>query len=427
VTRVRRTALAVLAAGVSIALLASCSSSGGGGKGGGKTDVGKAPDKTTNNAVNDMATTPRSGITPGGKMTWVLSQAIPNFNYWDVNGTLQDTIQVLNAIEPNPYHFDAAGTPSVNTDYFTSIVKTSDSPQTIEYKINPKAKWSDGSAITWADFASLWKACNGTNTKFETSGSQGWDQISGVTRGTDDQDVIVKYKNPYTDWQSLFQPLMPKSLTSTPKAFNSAWIGQPLLTAGPFKWGSQDKTAKTYTIVRDPAWWGDKSELDSITFAAYNDPSAAVQALGSREVDYDDISTGDVVGNVAAVKGYSGIAVRQAAGNNYRQFTLNTKDPLLSDIKVRQALVLGINRAQITTALIGKLGGNPTPLQNHFFMKNQTAYADTCGDYCTYDPAKAKSLLQSDGWTMKGSYFQKAGKELDVTITIPADTPNAKS
>jgi peptide/nickel transport system substrate-binding protein len=412
----------------SAAMLAAC---GGSSNGGGNNNTGsnavKAPDKTTNNAVNGMATTARSKIKPGGTMTWGLSQTIPNFNYYELDGTLLDTINILNALLPRPFHFSASGVPSVNTDYFTSITKTSDSPLTISYKINPKAKWSDGTPITWEDFASLWKPTNGTNNKFNLSGTQGWEQISSVTRGADDQEAVVKFSKPYTDWQSLFDPLVPKSLTATPDAFNKSWIAKPAVTAGPFKWGSTNKTAHSYTIVRDPNWWGDKAELDSITFVAYNDPSAAVQAVGSKDLDYDDITFGDEVANVQAAKQYQGVDIRQAGSNIYRQFILNTKDPILSDVKVRQAIVLGIDRKQMTTALIGKLGGNPTPLQNHFFMKNQAPYKETCGQYCTYDAAKAKSLLESDGWTLKGGYYQKNGKQLAISITIPSQTPNSKA
>jgi peptide/nickel transport system substrate-binding protein len=412
----------------SAAMLAAC---GGSSNGGGNNNTGsnavKAPDKTTNNAVNGMATTARSKIKPGGTMTWGLSQTIPNFNYYELDGTLLDTINILNALLPRPFHFSASGVPSVNTDYFTSITKTSDSPLTISYKINPKAKWSDGTPITWEDFASLWKATNGSNNKFNLSGTQGWEQISSVTRGADDQEAVVKFSKPYTDWQSLFDPLVPKSLTATPDAFNKSWIAKPAVTAGPFKWGSTNKTAHSYTIVRDPNWWGDKAELDSITFVAYNDPSAAVQAVGSKDLDFDDITFGDEVANVQAAKQYQGVDIRQAGSNIYRQFILNTKDPILSDVKVRQAIVLGIDRKQMTTALIGKLGGNPTPLQNHFFMKNQAPYKETCGQYCTYDAAKAKSLLESDGWTLKGGYYQKNGKQLAISITIPSQTPNSKA
>ena len=428
-SRVRRTILASVAAVASATMLAACGSSGGGkndNNGTGSNAV-KAPTKQTNNNVNGMATTARSAIKPGGTMTWALSQVIPNFNYYEVDGTLLDNSNMMNAMLPRPFHFTASGVPSVNTDYYTSITKTSSNPQTIEYKINPKAKWSDGTPITWEDLKDLWLATNGKNKKFNISGSQGWENIASITRGADDQDAIVKYATPYTDWQSLFDPLVPKSLTATPNSFNKGWVAKPLVTAGPFKWGSTNKTAKSYTIVRDPNWWGDKAELDSITFVAYNDPSAAIQAVGSGDLDYDDITFGDEVGNVQAAKGYQGVQIRQAGSNIYRQFTLNTKDPILSDEKVRQAVVLGIDRKAITTALIGKLGGSPTPLQNHFFMKNQAPYEETCGDYCTYNAAKAKSLLESDGWTMKNGYYEKNGKQLSIAITIPSQTPNSKS
>ena len=428
-SRVRRTILASVAAVASATMLAACGSSGGGNSGNNGTgsNAVKAPSKQTNNNVNGMATTPRSAIKPGGTMTWALSSTIPNFNYYELDGTGLDNINILNALLPRPYHYSASGVPSVNTDYFSSITKTSDNPQTIEYKINPKAKWSDGTPITWEDMKDLWQSTNGKNAKYTISGSQGWENIASVTRGANDQDAIVKYATPYTDWQSLFDPLVPKSLTSTPQTFNKGWIAKPAVTAGPFKWGSTNKTAKSYTIVRDPNWWGDKAELDSITFVAYNDPAAAIQAVGSGDLDYDDITFGDEVANVQAAKSYSGVQIRQAGSNIYRQFTLNTKDPILSDEKVRQAIILGINRKAITTALIGKLGGNPTPLNNHFFMKNQAPYTETCGEFCNYDAAKAKSLLEGDGWTMKNGYYEKNGKQLAISITIPSQTPNSKS
>jgi peptide/nickel transport system substrate-binding protein len=426
VIRVRKPLTAIALSGISLALVAACSSSGGGG-GGGKNSVSTGvPNKNTNNNVNGMAAAPRSALKTGGHITWAISETIPNFNYYELDGTLLDNANIINALLPRPFHFSASGVPSVNTDYYTSITKTSDSPLTIDYKINPKAKWSDGTPVSWEDLASLWKATNGKNSAYKISGSQGWENIESVTEGSNAQEAIVKFSQHYTDWQSLFDPLVPKSVTDTAAHFNTAWTDHPLVTAGPFKWGSQNKTAKTYTIIRDPNWWGDKALLDSITFAVYEDPSAAVQAVGSHQLDYDDITFGDEVGNVTAAKAYSGVQVRQAGSNIYRQFTLNTKDAILSDQTVRQAVVLGIDRAKMTTALIGKLGGNPTPLQNHFFMKNQAPYKATCGEFCNYDANKAKQLLQGDGWTMQNGYFTKGGKQLSLAITIPANTPNAK-
>ncbi|WP_406165756.1 hypothetical protein [Streptomyces sp. NBC_00996] len=43
----------------------------------------------------------------------------------------------------------------------TSATQTSTSPQTLVYKINPKASWNDGTAITADDFVYHWRTDNG--------------------------------------------------------------------------------------------------------------------------------------------------------------------------------------------------------------------------------------------------------------------------
>lgn len=425
----KRWIFAATAAGAALLMVAGCSGGSGtsSSKSGSSTSSAAAapPTASTGSATNAMATTARAGVKDGGKLEWGISQTIPNWNYNEVDGTLIDTYNMLQALMPEPFHFDAAAKPTVDTDYFTSITKTSDNPLTIHYKINPKAKWSDGTALSWLDFKSLAAALTGKAPGYKISSSTGYDQIKSVTEGANAQEAVVTFATPFGDWQSLFSPLYPKSLNSTAKAFNSAWASTPLVTAGPFKFASQDKTAQSYTLVRDPKWWGAPAKLDSITFKAYSDPATAVQAIGSKQLDYYDISGGTAYQNILAVRKFPNATIRQAAGNNYRQFTLNTKDATLSDPKVRQAVALGIDRNRITKLLIGNLGGNPTSLDNHIFMKNQVGYKATCGDLCTYDPAKAQAILKADGYTMSGGYFQKGGKTLTLAITIPSDTPNA--
>lgn len=405
------------------ALVAGCSSGGSKSKSNGSGPA--QPPKASGNAQNQINVKPRSDLKQGGTFTWGISQVIPNFNQLEVDGSLLDTQDVEYGMLPIAYHFNAAGTASVDTDYFTAITMKSADPLTIEYKINPKAKWSDGSQLSVEDMAGTATASSGKAKGYNIAASQGYDQIKSVTAGANDQDAIVTFSTPYGDWRSLFAPILPKSLTATAAAFNTSWIKQPLVTSGPFKWGSADKTAQTYTIVRDDNWWGNKAILDSITFRPYSSPAAAIQAMGTKQVNYYEIDGGSTYQNIQAIKKFTGIDVRQAGGSNYRQFTFNAKDAILSDVKVRQAIFEGIDRARITTLLMGNLGGNPTPLDNHIFLKNQTAYKSTCGNLCKYDPAAAKSLLQSDGWTLKGQYYQKGGKTLSVAITIPADTPNA--
>ncbi len=387
------------------------------------TPIGVAPSRTTDNAVNELAATPRSKLRPSGTLTWALTQPIGNFNPYTPTGATADASSVLNALLPRPYHFDAAGKPTVDTDYFTAITVTSRQPLTVRYRFNPRARWSNGRPLGWRDLAGLWRAA--TNPGYHSATAAGYDQIRSVARGGDDRSAVVTFARPFTDWQALFTPLVPAELTAGARTFTTAWRDHPAVTAGPFAWGSSNPVARTYTVVRSGTWWADPAELNSITFAVYDKPATAVQAIASHQVDYVDVSAGDAVANIAAARTYRGVQIRQAAGNNERQLLLNTSDPTLADVRVRQAVVLGIDRQAVTTSVIGRLGGNPTPLQNHFFVKNQPSYVETCGTFCRYDPARARALLRAAGWTLREGVFTRNGRRLALSITVAAGATEA--
>ena len=160
--------------------------------------------------------------------------------------------------------------------------------QAVTYNINPKAIWYDGTPITWEDFHWQWRARNGSNKAYQISSSTGYSDIENVARGRDDREVIVTLKNKYADWQALFYGLYPASTNKSPEIFNSGWRARPLTTAGPFKLGSIDLTAKTVTLVRNEKWWGNPAKLESIVFRAI-DADAQIDALANGEIDIMDI------------------------------------------------------------------------------------------------------------------------------------------
>ena len=67
-----------------------------------------------------------------------------------------------------------------------------------------------------------------------------------MRRGRDDYEVVVTFARPFGDWKSLFSPLLPASTNGTPEAFNTAWLNKIPVTAGPFRFGGFDQTAKTH-------------------------------------------------------------------------------------------------------------------------------------------------------------------------------------
>jgi len=380
------------------------------------------PPKASENQINPVD---RSKLQEGGKLTWPLGGFPANFNYYELDGTDSDNADVINALMPKMYDNDAGGAPVWNKNYLASEPKvTTSDQQVVTYEINPKAQWDDGTPITWEDFYWQWKATNGTDKAYSIASSNGYENIGNVEKGKDDKEVKVTFAKKFADWQSLFVPIYPAATNKDVKAFNEGWKAQPLATtAGPFKFGSVDQTAKTITLVRNDKWWGPKPLLESIVYRVI-EPNAQIDALANGEVDFIDIGSNANIYKRAVT--LQNVEIRKAGGPNFRHFTFNSQSAILSDVNVRKAVAMGINREAIAKAMLSPLGLDPKPLDNHIYMANQDGYKNNSGDVGKYDVEKAKSLLDQAGWKLNGAVRQKDGKNLELSFAIPSGVAASK-
>jgi peptide/nickel transport system substrate-binding protein len=370
----------------------------------------------TENQINPVD---RADLVEGGDLRWPLEEMPPNFNYNQFDGTLSANADVIEALMPAPFNFEADATPVLNEDYFTSIEVTSEDPQVITYDINEDATWSDGTPITAADLTAQWQALNGSNEGYNVSSTTGYDQIASVEPGESEKQAVVTFANLYADWQGLFSPLYPASTNSDPNVFNTGWTVEPQVTAGPFRLQELDSTAQTITLERNPDWWGDPAILDRIIYRVI-ELDAQVDALANGEIDFIDIASD--VNKLQRAESTEGIEIRRAGGPNFRHITINGTSPVLSDVNVRQALAKAIDRQTIADAMIGPLGGDATKLDNHIFMKNQEGYQDNAGDLSEPDLDAANAQLEEAGWTREGDTGTrtKDGQELSIRFVIPS-------
>jgi peptide/nickel transport system substrate-binding protein len=387
----------------------------GGSKGSGSdSNTGKkAQAKSTQNDISPMD---YAQVPSGGTLRWPIDSFPPNFNINEIDGNDINIADLMYSTLPMIWHFDAGGTPMLNTDVVDKAEQTATSPQSIHFHVNPKAVWSDGTPITYKDFASMWTAQSGTNKAYIAASTNGYQDIASVAKGDTDQDVVVTFKTPYPDWKALFSPLTPASLNATPTSFNKSWVNGPTLAGGPFKVASIDKTAKTITVEHNPKWWGRTPKLDKIQFITI-DQSAQAKALQSNQLDFVDI--GSDVGTYATVKATQNVTIHKAGGPNWRHIDLGSSGPM-SDVKVRQAVMLSIDRVGDAKTMLGPLDWPATVLDSHIWMNNQSQYKSSCGDFCNRDIAKADTLLESAGFTKgSGGIYAKAGKPLNLTFIIP--------
>jgi peptide/nickel transport system substrate-binding protein len=374
-----------------------------------------------NAGAPDVNPQPVSKLKKGGTFIWATTQLCDNYNTSHVDGNFAGCSYLMNGLLPGTFYTDEKGAFQVDKNYFTDIALTSRKPQTITYTLNPKAKWSDGKAIGLADFVGYWKANNGSNEAFEIVSSTGYEDIESVTKGANANQIVVKFKNIYADWQGLFGGLLPASVTSSPDKFNSSWKDAPTLSAGPFKWGGTDKVAGTAWIVPNSAWWGDKPVLDKMLWKVVT-AAAQLDALANGEVDA--ANTGPDANQYKRGLGLSGVDVRVSVAPNYRHMTFGNTG-FMTDTRVRQAIQMGVDRNVITKALIGPIDSKATPLSNHIFVKGLSCYRDNAGIYGTYNLQKADALLDAAGWVKSGTKRSKGGVDLKPKITIPAGVPTS--
>ncbi len=400
-----------------VALLASACS------GGSSSNNAGTGQEIQDKGVQDINAQPVDSLQSGGDFRWAIGEVPPNYNYNELDGTLLDNSDIILSMFPRPFVAAGDGSLTVYKDYFTNVELTSDSPQVVTYTINPDAKWNDGRALDWEDIQAQFTALNGSNTEYQVSSSTGYSDIEKVEMGENAQQAVVTFKKTFSDWQSLFNPLYPKEVNATPKAFNTGLTKDPGVTAGPFMFKGVDQTAKTVTAVPDPKWWGEKPVLNSIIYVAL-DQNAQVAALANNEIDYSNIGTN--VDDNKTAKATQGITVHTALAPDYRHMTFNgAKGSILADPKLRVAVMKGIDTAGIAKALLNGVSADPKPLGNHIYVDGLEGYQDN-SQVASYDPEAAAKMLDDLGWTRSGDGTRmKDGKALEIRDVIPSGVPTS--
>jgi peptide/nickel transport system substrate-binding protein len=360
--------------------------------------------------VNDINPHDVSELRDGGNLRLAATSFPETWNPMQIDSD-GESASIMRVMMPRAFTTDAAGSISVNTDFFTSVELTNTEPQQVTYTINPKAVWSDGSPITWEDIASQANAMSGKDPKFLIGNTNGFDRIEKVERGTDDRQAIITFKSHYADWAGQFagnSMLLPKEATATPDAFNEAWRNAPGKTSGPFVVQSTDRGQGRIVLGRNPKWWGATPKLDTITYSVLSS-EAMVPALANNEIDAIGLATRD---DMQTARNTPGVAIRRAPGNSWSHLTFNgAPGSLLEDPKLRVAIIKAIDRAGIAKAMQNGLVNDPQPLNNHIFIQGQKGYQDNS---LPFDPEAAKQELDALGWTLNGDVREKDGRKLVI-------------
>ncbi len=202
----------------------------------------------------------------------------------------------------------------------------------------------------------------------------------------DDLTVVFHLKEPYA---SLLWNLSEGAIGIVPYGALGEMTRTPM-GSGPFKFVSAEQD-KEVIVERNDQYWGPKPRLSRVRFAVVPDPTTRALELrkGSADVAINALTADTVV----ALANDSNLQIERAPGTILSYVGFNLRDPLLRDVRVRQAIACAINRGPLLQYIwrgFAQPASSILPIQSW-------AYSPSANGF-TYDPEKARQLLDAAGY-----------------------------
>ncbi|ONI86129.1 ABC transporter substrate-binding protein [Saccharothrix sp. ALI-22-I] len=432
----RSKAVSALALLTTAALALSACSGGGAGSGdqGGPQDL----DPGAIGGQDELFKRPK--VEDIGEVAVAVEDAFRNYNN-NIGATnnFVSTIALSN-VQPSPYIaelVDGKVVIKIDGDLMESVKVTSSEPQTIEWKVQKAAVWSDGEAIDCDDFHLKWlvaaskatvKGADGAEASIFDSSPTGYENIEKLECSEDGKTITTTFfkDQAFADYRGLFsQPgsdsLLPahileqksgvaditkvlptqndETVQKVADFYTKGWLGfdpSVALSGGPYMIESADLKDQT-VLVRNPKWWGNPGGPAKVILKTNQDAQSAAQQLQNKEVKVIAPQADPAVAQ--SLRGDDAFEVFAAGGQTYEHVDFNMALPLFKNNKdLRLAIAQCFDRQQLVEKLVADVDPNAKPLGSLTFQPNEVGYEDHYGDVGNGDVAAAKKTLEDGGW-----------------------------
>ncbi|NLE76587.1 MAG: ABC transporter substrate-binding protein, partial [Chloroflexi bacterium] len=240
----------------------------------------------------------------------------------------------------------------------------------------------------------------------------------------DEYTVRINFERPYGAFLNVSASVLAMlSPTSFQTMSRDEALWHPVGT-GPFMF-KEYVPNESVVLVKNPDYnWAPEvfrhtgpAYLDQVTFRFIQEDGTRSAALQSGEVQalfqVPDVS---IPGFKADANRYS--VIEQLVGGPGVQEVFNATDPLLQDVRMRQALTYATDREMIFKTVYLSQGIMATGPLSPATM----CYSEEADNMYAYDPDKALAILEELGWTKddKGMLRDKDGNTLKIEITSVA-------
>lgn len=271
------------------------------------------------------------------------------------------------------------------------------------FRLRKGVRWHDGTLFDGDDVKFTFGAAVATNS--QSAARPVLTQYIKRLKVTADR-VVITLREPYSPLLSVLatqlQILPAHKLRGN---IYDAGFRQTPIGTGPFRITA--RTNGALTLTANTRYWGFKPYAARIILS--DAPDTASQQAGFLSGELDVISYVP-----AAMSGLraQGFPVYAGAANSTHGIILDLQNPILQDVRVRQALALGMDRQRVKQ--LHYAGGI---LADSVVSTAYGPYHDTSVRAIPHDTAGANQILQNAGWTRdpRTGIRSKGGQELQLT------------
>ncbi len=296
--------------------------------------------------------------------------------------------------------------------------------RTYTFHLRKGLHWSDGTPLTARDIDFSWRLWTNPKLGLTPYSTLGIDRIGATTISADGLSItftLVQAWTPFlADWTDALQPLPAHtmSLLNPATLANSGFALVPNVNSGPFTL-QEVRHGDRIIVVRNPFYY-QKAQgypyLDSIIFRTVSGQDALLNGLRSHAIDTAWLLP---ITSLTTLQHMPDVHAVTTPSANWEAAVINTRRPILQDVRVRQALAYGLNRgAEVQAGWQGlaTLIGSDQPPTSSVYTSKVSPYP--------YDPARAGQLLDAAGWKLGTDGFRrKGGKILSLTYSTTFNNP----
>lgn len=285
--------------------------------------------------------------------------------------------------------------------------------RTWTFHLRPEARWSNGDRLTAEDFRYAWlRQLRGDVASDYVSfirfieGARAWELIharlpSGFAfvatwlerrvgiEARDAHTLVVRLQNPTAYFADIvmFYTMMPVHRRSIERwGQQDAFSAENLVSNGAFRIETYARRSHMH-LVRNEHWWGRESlRIHDVEVRIIEDLAARATAYLDGRIDWTDELPHNQLGVLSARADF-----RSAPQLGVYYYRFNVTAPPLDDVRVRQALSLAVNRAELCGCALDGLYDESTmfvpPLPG--FRRAQLV---------RFDPDRARQLLAEAGY-----------------------------